>query len=331
MPKARHTQIAVESTSYYHCVSRCVRRAFLCGRDKTTGQDYEHRREWIEAEILRLARVFALDVPAYAVMSNHFHVVHFINADQSKGWTDAEVIDRWHQLFKGTLQSQRFVAGEEQSKSALQLLGKQIAEWRSRLTDISWFMRVLNEKIAQLANKEDGCTGRFWEGRFKCQALLDEQALMACMAYVDLNPVRAHIAATPEDSAHTSIKQRVEAARSEGRVEGVLNKQPTSLQRFAGNPRLNMPQGLPFRLTDYLALVDWTGRQIRDDKRGAIDEDLPCILTRLEIDEDHWIYMTQNFESSFKTLVGALHTLKAVCGKLDYQRIPGRKACESLF
>ena len=121
MPRPRHTQIAVESTPYYHCVSRCVRRAFLCGKDKASGRDYEHRRVWIEEELLRLSGVFALEVAAYAVMSNHFHVVLFINTKQAKGWTDEEVIDRWHQLFKGSLQSQRFVAGEEQDESSLEL------------------------------------------------------------------------------------------------------------------------------------------------------------------------------------------------------------------
>ena len=331
MHRARHTQIAVESTPYYHCVSRCVRRAFLCGRDKSTGKDYEHRREWIEEEILRLAGIFALDVSAYAVMSNHFHVVLYINTDKSECWSEAEVIERWHKLFKGTLQSQRFVVGEEQSKSALKLLSKDAAEWRSRLTDISWFMRVLNEKIARLANKEDDCTGRFWEGRFKCQALLDEQALMACMAYVDLNPVRAQMAETPEASDHTSVKSRCEAAKSEGRVEGVVAKQPKRLQRFVGNPRQDMPNGLPFRLVDYLELVDWTGRQIREDKRGSIDEEIPCILTRLDIDEEHWLYMTLHFESSFKTLVGAVHSLRKVCEEMGYQRMPGRSSCEALF
>lgn len=331
MPRARHTQIALESTPYYHVVSRCVRRAFLCGVDKSTGRDYEHRREWIENEILRLGGLFALGVSAFAVMSNHFHIVLYINIKQSKGWSEAEVIDRWHRLFKGTLQSQRYAIGEKQSKSALELLSKQVEEWRSRLTDISWFMRVLNEKIARQANKEDDCTGRFWEGRFKCQALLDEQALMACMAYVDLNPVRAGIADTPEESAHTSVKKRCEAASSEGRVEGVVAKQPKELQRFAGNPRLNMPDGLPFRLPDYLELVDWTGRQIREDKRGAIDGALPSILTRLDIDEEHWLYMTQHFESSFKTLVGAVHSLRRVCEEMGYQRMPGRSSCEALF
>jgi len=331
MPRARYTQIAVESTPYYHCVSRCVRRAFLCGRDEASGRDYEHRREWIEEEILRLADIFALEVSAYSVMSNHFHIVLYINTAESSEWTEEHVIKRWHQLFKGSLQSQRFVAKQKQDKASLDLLSKQVAEWRARLTNISWFMRVLNEKVARLANKEDGCTGRFWEGRFKCQALLDDQALMACMAYVDLNPVRAGIAATPEESDHTSIKSRCEAAKSQGRVDGVVARQPKQLQRFVGNPRQNIPDGLQFRLVDYLELVDWTGRQIRVDKRGSIESDLPSILKRLDIDEEHWLYMTQNFESNFKTLVGAVHTLRRVCKDMGYQRIPGRSTCEALF
>ena len=148
---------------------------------------------------------------------------------------------------------------------------------------------------------------------------LDEKALMACMAYVDLNPLRAKMASTPETSAHTSIKRRCEVAKSEGRAEGVIAKQPKQLQRFAGNPRADMPEGLSFRLIDYLDLVDWTGRQIRDDKLGAIDDELPNILERLEIDEDDWLSMTENFESRFKSLVGAMHSLRVACEKLEYQ------------
>jgi len=331
MPKPRYAQISTGETPYVHVVCRTVRRSFLCGKDKYSGKNFNHRRQWLEDEMLRLAGVFALDICAYAVLSNHYHIVLHINLAEARQWADDEVIERWHQLFKGSPQSQQYMAGESLPNSHRELLRKQVKEWRSRLTNISWFMRILNEKIARKANKEDSCSGRFWEGRFKSQALLDEKALMACMAYVDLNPIRASMAKTPETSAHTSIKRRCEAAKSEGRVTGVVAKQPCQLERFVGYPRVNMPSGLPFRLTDYLELVDWTGRQIREDKRGAIDNDLPVMLERLDIKEDHWLYMTQNFESSFKTLVGSMYSLKKACRALGYQRIPGRGACESLF
>ena len=121
-----------------------------------------------------------------------------INTERAKRWSDHEVVERWHQLFNGTVLSQKYLKSEgELSKVEMLVFQETIDEWRSRLQDISWFMRILNEAVAREANTEDGCTGRFWEGRFKSQALLDETALMACMAYVDLNPIRAKMAATP--------------------------------------------------------------------------------------------------------------------------------------
>ena len=128
-------------------------------------------------------------------------------------------------------------------------------------------MWVLNESIARQANAEDNCTGRFWEGRFKSQALLDEAALAACLAYVDLNPIRAGMAITPETSDHTSIQQRIATAQAV-HTPNHPQQQTKGLLPFAGYPRQDMPKGLPFRLTDYLELVDWTGRILREDKRG---------------------------------------------------------------
>jgi REP element-mobilizing transposase RayT len=157
--------------------------------------------------------VFAIDVCAYAVMSNHTHVVLHINKAKAEAWSMLDVLERWHSLHKGTLLTQKYLKGDELDEASLKAVAELAEVYRNRLYDISWFMRHLNESIARQANKEDGCTGRFWEGRFKSQALLDEAALIACMAYVDLNPIRAKIAKTPEQSTHTSIKHRVESQK----------------------------------------------------------------------------------------------------------------------
>jgi len=210
MPMPRKSQIAIEATPYYHCVSRCVRRAFLCGHDKFTGRSFEHRRALIEAELRRLGgQVFFLDLVAFSVMSNHFHVVLFIDQPAHDQASTLDVVTRWHQIHLGNLVSEKFFNGEPLEPHEREQFDLFIDIWRDRLSSISWFMRVLNEKIARMANAEDGVTGRFWEGRFKCQALLDEQALLSCMAYVDLNPVRAGMASTPEQSDHTSIQHRI--------------------------------------------------------------------------------------------------------------------------
>ncbi|MCF6437806.1 transposase, partial [Pseudoalteromonas sp. MMG021] len=178
MGLARKRQISLSDTRYYHCVSRCVRRAFLCGEDKFTGKSYEHRRGWVEERLLFLAQVFCIDVCAYAVMSNHTHVVLYVDDKKVQRLSDKAVLIRWHKLFKGSILSHKYLQGERLDEGQRFFLNKEITEYRNRLSSISWFMRVLNEGIARAANREDNCTGRFWEGRFKSQALLDEAALM---------------------------------------------------------------------------------------------------------------------------------------------------------
>ena len=159
----------------------------------------------------------------------------------------------------------------------------------------------------------------FWEGRFKSQALLDEKALAACLAYVDLNPVRAKMAVTPEKSEHTSVKQRAAKAKT-AHSPNHPNQQPKRLMPFAGYERKDMPFGLPFRLTDYLELVEWTGRQIRQDKRGAIHSKLPPILARLGIEDENWLELTTSFEANFKDLVGTPTSLDQSLSVFKRQR-----------
>ena len=248
-----------------------------------------------------------------AVMHNHYHVVLHVRPDMTSDWSDLEVVNRWHQLFNGTLFSQRFARGDTLLKAEHRVLKRDIEKWRERLTNISWYMRIVNESIARQANEEDKCTGRFWEGRFKSQALLDERALLSCMAYVDLNPIRAKIAKTPEKSEFTSIKKRINLSKSD-------KKPQWSLEAFVGIQEQEI--GIPFKLIDYLKLVDWTGRVIRDDKRGAIATDLPPILKRLEIDSEAWTSLTTEFETQFSHWVGSEHIVRQVCADKAYQRIP---------
>ena len=203
-----------------------------------------------------------------------------------------------------------------------------VEEWRQRLMSISWFMRILNEVIAREANAEDQCSGRFWEGRFKSQALLDETALAACLAYVDLNPIRASMATTPEKSEHTSIKKRIEQAQQTAQPNHP-NQQQKQLLPFVGNPRQDIPKGIQMRLTDYLELVDWTGRIIREDKRGAIPKNSETILQRLGIDDQQWVTMTTQFERCFKTFAGNEQHLRQACEQLNYQRASGLSRCRA--
>ncbi len=146
-------------------------------------------------------------------MSNHTHVVLRVNQSKAESWANHQVIKRWHQLYAGNYLSQRFMTGQTLRLAEKRQPDVFVQTWRERLFSISWFMRNLNEHIARHANREDNCTGRFWEGRFKSQALLDEKALAACMAYVDLNPIRACMADTPETSDHTSVKERIKCTQ----------------------------------------------------------------------------------------------------------------------
>lgn len=325
MPRPRKSQISLDTTPYYHCVSRCVRRAFLCGEDKYTGQSYEHRRGWVEERILTLTRWFSIDVCAFAVMSNHCHVVLHVDIDQAQSWSTHEIVDRWHGLFAGTPLSQRLLSDQTLCEAELRAVEEKAETWRDNLMSVSWFMRCLNEYIARQANTEDNCTGRFWEGRFKCQALLDEAAVMACMAYVDLNPIRANIADTPEESDHTSVKKRIHA------MQNLPPEQPKALMPLVGNPRKEMPKGLAFSLKDYLELIDWTGRCIRDDKRGSISSDLPPILKRLQIEEEAWLSLTKGFEGLFTSLVGKEQSVQYACEQQGKQWTHGINACRYHF
>lgn len=218
MATARKLLIDDDKVTFLHAVSRCVRRSFLCGDDSYSGKNFDHRKDWVRDRLEFLTTVFGFEVFSYAALSSHLHIVGRTRPDLVSSWSAEEVARRWGRLFP-----ERDFEGRALPPSEVwisQFVGDEarVKVTRERLRSISWFMRCLNENIARRANREDGCTGRFWEGRFKCQVLADEGAILACMAYVDLNPVRAGIAETPEESEFTSIYERI-LARTQGGEE----------------------------------------------------------------------------------------------------------------
>jgi len=305
MGYARKRQICLNDTPYYHVISRCVRRAWLWGKDEFAGRDYSHRKHWVLDRMRVLSRIFSIEICAYAVMSDHYHLVLYVNQEKAKRWTQEEVIARWSKLHRQPPLVSRYREGTT-SDAEREVADKIIDVWRERLFDISWFMRALNEHLARLANAEDDCTGRFWEGRFRSQALLDEAGLLTAMAYVDLNPIRAGIARTPEQAEFTSIHQRI---KSMTQRESSTRLDP-KLRAFADESDKTKSM-IPYNLKDYLQLVDWTGRAIREDKPGFIDAAHPPILSRLGIDANGW--------TSVMGRRGAI--LGRAMGKLDALRV----------
>jgi len=306
MTRPRKVLISLADTPYYHITSRCVRRAYLCGVDHYSGQNYEHRRQWVVDRIRLLSSLFAIDVCAYAVLSNHYHLVLKMCPEQLTDLSDDEILDRWCALFKGPLLVQRYRSGEALSAPEADTLGDIVKVWRTKLSSISWYMRCLNQPIARQANLEDKCTGKFWESRFTSQALKTEEALLSCMAYVDLNPIRAGIATHPETSGYTSIRERIQPAfnlqqaiKSQCQAGDLLEfKAPLKpLLQFETGMVNQSRQGIFFAFRDYLELVDWTGRIIRNDKRGFIDIALPPILRRLQLSAKQWHLNTTRFEA----------------------------------
>lgn len=227
MARANRREVLAEGeVQVVHCVNRCVRRGFLCGDDPISGQNYDHRRQWIRNRLEFLASVFGIEVLGFSVMSNHFHCVLRTRPDVVETWSDEEVARRWWQVFPQRRNEDGSAA--DPTKEDLRCIygdKETLAERRKRLSSVSWFMRCTSEVIARMANAEDECTGRFWEGRFKSTVLGSEEAIAACMAYVDLNPIRAGIADKPENSDFTSVQERMadvraaEAEFSEGSVQ----------------------------------------------------------------------------------------------------------------
>ncbi|MBV1876531.1 MAG: hypothetical protein KUG79_02700 [Pseudomonadales bacterium] len=285
--------ISPDGIGTYHVYSRCVRRSFLCGRDPFTVKDFSHRREWIEARIFELSEIFSISICAYAILNNHYHIVLNVEIED---WSDVEVAERWLKLCPGR-------DAKNKKLYQFELL-------RSRLRSLSWFMRFINEPLARFANKEDDCTGRFWEGRFRSQILLDEPAVLACMAYVDLNPVRANIAESLQDSDYTSIQHRL------------YHQADTDQLSAINSSTQNAPLGV-INVVDYIELVTWIASR-HFEMKSNVNLSLPVWLENKHINPDHWFQDHISVIPLWQRAIGSLKTLKDYAAKIGQRWIKKR-------
>jgi putative transposase len=307
----RRRQISLGQTPYYHCIARCVRRAFLCGRDRYSGKSFNHRRQWLVDRIRLQASVFGIGICAYAIMENHYHVVLCADRHRVLGWSDEEVIRRWTLLFNGPLLVQNYQQGATLTCTEQRMLSRIVTVWRHRLYDISWFMRCLNEYIARRANTEDDCRGRFWEGRFKSQALLDESALLSCMAYVDLNPVRAGLAANPMDSKFTSIQQRLRDFRGSTDSRNRRGVSSWLLPISREQKPTQQSTVIPFGCREYLDLVEQTGRLVRRGKGGLVRGKGGSLLCQLGLSSNQWFALSHDLQTLSLRAIGSLARMRS--------------------
>ncbi len=320
MAVKRSEQIDPENGGYYHLISRCVRRAFLCGKDPESGQDFNYRRQWIENRILELAKSFAIEVYSYAVMQNHYHLVVYSDPKLPESWSDLEVANRWLCAFPGKLNNPKFKQQRELRLQAIVADPDLLSKYRERLGSLSWLMRCINEPIAKRCNQEDFVKGHFWESRFKSQALLDEAAALTCMAYVDLNPIRAGIAKNLGESQHTSIKKRLKSL-SESELQGAI-------KAIAGNVK---NRTMTLKLNDYIELVEWTGKAIIYPDKASLPHHLSSTFSHMNIEQKQWLRQVQSYESRYHRFVGSFEILKAKTKELGQHWLKGITQAERLF
>jgi hypothetical protein len=279
MPRLARIELFVpEEVAIVHVMNRVVRRCFLFGDDPVTGKNFDHRKVWIEDQLRIQSANFGIDLIGFAILSNHFHLIVRSRPDVVKEWSDAEVARRWLMLCPVRKTAER--TAEEPNEFELNSIRnnpEKLAMIRRRLSDISWWMRLLCQHIAMRANHEDQEIGRFFQTRYKAVRLLDEAAILACAAYVDLNPIRAALAQTLEKSDFTSIQRRIETVKAEAAASSETpgndaspGKTSTTTKTVAAakldqkGSRTKTPSAARIKADRFLAPVSL------DEKRGGI-------------------------------------------------------------
>ena len=347
---ARVEIFSPDEIAIVHVMNRTVRRCFLMGDDPLTGKNYDHRKEWLETQLKRLAAQFGIDLLCQAIMSNHFHLVLRSRPDVVAEWDDTEVARRW--LMLCPVRKDEHGQAEEPTESELNTIRKnrkKLEAIRSRLSDISWWMRLLSQNIAQRANREDEEVGKFWQARYRAVRLLDETSLLACAAYVDLNPIRAAMAQTLETSEFTSVQKRIQSIKSATKSKGSSRNQPDAPDGYlapleinerrdklgpcchTGGRRCSDKGFLPMPTAAYVSLLDWTARQLRAGKRGSTPSKMRPVFERLGISGEIWCELVKNFGRLFYAVAGKPHEIDARRSRDGQRRYKAKRAVRELL
>jgi len=360
---ARVEVFAADEIAVVHVMARTVRRCFLLGEDAVTGKNYDHRKQWIDDQLVHLAGHFGIDLLCQAILSNHIHLVLRSRPDVVAEWEDSEVARRWLMLCPVRRDENR--QPQEPTEFELNHIRndkEKVAAIRSRLSDISWWMRLLSQNIAQRANKEDQEVGKFWQARYRAVRLLDETAILACAAYVDLNPIRAALAETIEESDYTSAQKRIhdlqgslsqaslpERPQDQDAVvpssHSARHLSPVDLSgrdartgsgetgpcRHTQGQRCSDKGFLPMSIADYLSLLDWTARQVRSDKQGATPQHLAPIFDRLGVSSEVWCHLVKHFGKLFSLVAGQPNQIDGHRSKSNTHRYRARRAARELL
>ena len=342
---SRRKLLGKRRKAVFHCTSRCVRRAFLCGLDPLTGKDFSHRRDWITCREEQLAGLFAIEIQFRAEMSNHLHAVLRTRPRLAYRISGHDVARRWLTITKSAkCMSNGLPKVSDQEVNALARDKKRIAKLRKRLSNISWFMGILLENVARRANKEDEASGRFWETRFKSREITDPSGLLVCGVYVDLNPIKAGEAESPRTAHHTSFYDRAKAARqpknSPRRADGWMAEFTVPPERKADEKwaeksrtgrRASDLGVLELSLNDYEKLLNWTIQQFRSGERSTIPRDLAKVLELFDVQEEEWIDTILDYNELFCHAVGASGSLAEVAERLGVGYLRGGPACRNIF
>lgn len=351
---ARCEVFEAEEVGVYHVYNRVVRRCFLWGTDPLTGTDFSYRREMVVERLRLLTKYFAIDILAYAVLSNHFHLVVRNRPDLVDRLSDREVARRWLMICpaKRNPDSTPIEPTESELKMVLNDRNK-LKELRGRLSNPSWLMGRACQYIARRCNDEDQQSGRFFEERFKMKRLLDEGAVLACLAYVDLNPHRAGVSDHVGDYEAVSISERLrklddsDASPEEWLVPfsratvqdcstrglQAQDSQPIDQSLSEASEKIApTAEHLPFDFEAYCKLLRWlteNGKSRGDDV--SVNHRVDRMLCQFGFAIPAFVEAVDAYERQFRTVVGCSAAAKRESDRRGrrHLHVPGRHLLSS--